>query len=153
MFIFTARVTRKRLIAGLAVFLLLCGTAVTVSSLYSDPDIDVSAAVPVQKKVKTNEDRIAYLEGLGWKVVSEPIAIEELLIPEKFDETYTEYLTLQQKQGFDLTQYCGKRVKRCTYEITNYPTGEGGVQASLLIYKSHPNGQQVPRRRLLGFCK
>lgn len=84
-----------------------------------------SAAVS-PKGVRTNEDRIAYLESYGWSVSSDPIAVEELIIPEQFDETYSQYLELQASQGFDLTDYCGKRVKRYTYEITNYPTGESG---------------------------
>ena len=84
-------------------------------------------------------------------MVSQPLAVEELLIPEQFDETYTEYLDLQKSQGFDLTQYCGKRAKRCTYEITNYPTGEGSVQASILIYKNQVIGGEVLSARLDGF--
>ena len=62
--------------------------------------------------------------------------MEELLIPEEFDETYTQYLALQEQQGFDLTQYKGRRVKRYTYEVTNYPSGEQGVGGSPLISKN-----------------
>lgn len=101
-----------------------------------------SAAVS-PKGVRTNEDRIAYLESYGWSVSSDPIAVEELIIPEQFDETYSQYLELQASQGFDLTDYCGKRVKRYTYEITNYPTGESGIQAGLLVYKSTVIGGDV----------
>lgn len=36
----------------------------------------------------------------------------------------------------NLSKYAGKRVKRYTYEITNYPTGETGILANLLIYKN-----------------
>lgn len=60
----------------------------------------------------------------GWSGLAglpQPIATEELLIPETFDESYTGYLKLQSDQGFALTQYCGKRVKRYTYQLTNYP--------------------------------
>ena len=92
-----------------------------------------------------------YLESFGWTVEPEPLAVEELLIPEEFDETYTQYLELQSSQGFDLTQYCGKRVKRYTYVITNYPTGETGVQAGLLIYKNTVIGGDVLSPQLGGF--
>ena len=77
--------------------------------------------------------------------------MEELIIPEEFDDTYTQYLALQSGQGFDLTQYSGKRVKRYTYEITNYPTGESGVQAGLLIYKNTVIGGDVLSSQLGGF--
>ena len=61
--------------------------------------------------------------------------MEELILPEEFDETYTQYLELQAGQGFDLEAYRGKRVKRYTYEITNYPTGEQGIQAGFSSIK------------------
>lgn len=151
MFIFTARVTRKRLAASAVALVLLCGTVLAVGTLNSGDSIGASATAAAPKKVKTNEDRIAYLESYGWQVNQEPVAVEELLIPEEFDETYDDYLALQQSQGFDLTQYRGKRVKRFTYEITNYPTGETGVQASILIYKNQVVGGEVLSAQLDGF--
>ena len=84
-------------------------------------------------------------------LVAAAIAVEELIIPEQFDETYSQYLELQASQGFDLTDYCGKRVKRYTYEITNYPTGESGIQAGLLVYKSTVIGGDVLSAQLGGF--
>ena len=136
MFIFTARLNRKRLIAGAAALILFCGAALALSTPDSNRSVGTSTVAAPPAKVKTNEDRVAYLQHYGWQVNPEPVSVEELLIPETFDETYEEYLALQQSQGFDLTEYCGKRVKRCTYEITNYPTGETGVQISILIYKN-----------------
>ena len=79
------------------------------------------------------------------------MATQELLIPEEMDESYDEYLTLQSEQGFDLTKYAGKRVKRYTYEVTNYPTGEQGVQANLLLYKNTVIGGEVLSPQLDGF--
>ena len=64
---------------------------------------------------------------------------------------YSQYLELQASQGFELTDYCGKRVKRYTYEITNYPTGESGIQAGLLVYKSTVIGGDVLSAQLGGF--
>ena len=97
------------------------------------------------------EDRVEYLEAYGWEVNSEPLATQELLIPEEMDESYDEYLALQSEQGFDLKQYAGKRVKRYTYEITNYPTGEQGVQANVLIYKNTVIGGEVLSPQMDGF--
>ena len=67
------------------------------------------------------------------------------------DESYQEYLALQSDQGFDLQKYAGKRVKRYTYEIFNYPSGEAGVQANLLICKNTVVGGEVLSPRLDGF--
>jgi len=77
--------------------------------------------------------------------------VEELLIPEEFDETYNDYLKLQADQGFDLTKYRGKRVKRYAYEIKNYPTGETGVQAGLLLYRNTVIGGEILSAQLNGF--
>lgn len=150
MFIFTAKVNRRRLLSGAAALLLLCGLAASAAAMWNGRREAASAAVG-PKGVRSNEDRVAYLEHFGWNVLPEPVAVEELVIPEVFDETYRQYLDLQSSQGFDLTQFCGKRVKRYTYEITNYPTGETGVLAGILIYKNTVIGGDVLSSDLGGF--
>ena len=74
-----------------------------------------------------------------------------MLIPKEMDESYNEDLALQSGQGFDLEKYAGKRAKRYTYEITNYPTGEAGVQVNLLIYKNTVIAGEVLSPQLDGF--
>lgn len=150
MFIFTAKVHRGRIAAVAAAAVAVCGVLVAVTGLLNARGAAVSTSAS-PKGVKSNEDRVAYLESYGWAVSPEAVSVEELLIPEEFDDTYTQYLELQASQGFDLTQYCGKRVKRYTYEITNYPTGETGVQAGLLIYKNTVVGADVLSPELGGF--
>lgn len=151
MLIFTTRITRKKIAVGAAALILVFACVLTVGSNGQADSVGTAATGTVSEKVKTNEDRITYLESFGWQVKQEPLAVEELMIPEEFDSTYEEYLALQSEQGFDLSRYSGKRVKRFTYEITNYPTGETGVQASLLIYKDRVIGGQVLSARLDGF--
>ena len=141
MFIVTARVPKKKLLAGGAALLCCCVVAVS-AVLLSAGGRAVTASAEV-KGVRDNDDRVTYLTQLGWTVSAQPIATEELLIPDHFDETYADYLALQEGQGFDLSRYCGKRVKRYTYEITNYPTGESGVQISLLVYRNTVIGGEV----------
>ncbi|MGN8967253.1 DUF4830 domain-containing protein [Intestinimonas sp. HCP28S3_D6] len=154
MFIWTAKLRRGRLAAGAAALLLaLCGAAVLAGGL-SPGEVDAVSPAPASPKgIKTNEDRVAYLESYGWTVSPEAVSVEELLIPEEFDETYDQYLALQAQQGFDLTQYKGKRVKRYTYEVTNYPSGEQGVEAGLLIYKNTVVAGEVLSTKLGGFIQ
>ena len=149
-FIFTAKVDRRKLAAAAVAGLIFCGALVALFFFLGGNGTAVSALVD-STGVRTNEDRVAYLEQYGWTVDPEPAAVEELLIPETFDETYAQYLELQSSQGFDLTKYCGKRVKRYAYTITNYPTGETGVQAGLLIYKNTVIGGEVLSSQLDGF--
>lgn len=146
MFIVTARIPKKRLLA--AAVAVLCCCAAVLTGIFCAHGLNVvsasSAAVTGEVKgLRKNEDRVAFLRGLGWEVGEEPIATEELLIPETFDESYTDYLALQTGQGFDLSAYCGKRVKRYTYEVLNHPSGEAGVQAALLVYKNRLVGGEV----------
>ena len=149
MFIITARVRKGPILAVAAAASVVCGILLAATDL-GGQDTAVSGVVS-PTGIKTNEDRVAYLESYGWQVSQEPTAVEELLIPETFDESYTQYLDLQTAQGFDLTDYQGKRVKRYTYAINNYPTGETGIQAGLLIYKNTVIGGDVLSPQLGGF--
>ena len=44
-----------------------------------------------------------------------------------------------------------KRIRRYTYEVTNYPTGESGVQANLMLYRTTVVGGEVLSPRMDGF--
>ena len=143
MIILTAKLPRHRkLTIGVAVAALACCAALVLT---------LGGGPAREKGVKSNEDRVAYLQSYGWEVSAEPLATEELLIPKEMDASYDDYLALQSGQGFDLSKYAGKRVKRYTYEITNYPTGETGILANLLIYKNTVIGGEVLSPQLDGF--
>lgn len=151
MLIVTAKVPKRKLAFGVALAALACCCALALNLGSSATREVAGSTVPNPKGVKSNQDRIDFLSSYGWEVVEEPIATQELLIPKEMDESYDEYLALQGEQGFDLSKYAGKRVKRYTYEITNYPTGEAGVQANLLLYKNTVIGGEVLSPQLDGF--
>ena len=150
MLIVTAKMPRRKLTLGVAVAALLCCCAIALNVGQAVREVSASG-VPNPKGVRSNQDRIDYLSSYGWQVAEEPLATQELIIPEEMDASYDEYLALQTEQGFDLAKYAGKRVKRYTYEVLNYPTGEAGVQANLLICKSTVVGGEVLSPRLDGF--
>ena len=150
MLIVTARVPKRKLAVGVALAALACCCALVLNLGTAAREVAGSAA-PDPKGVKSNQDRVEYLNSYGWEVVEEPLATQELLIPAEMDASYDEYLALQAEQGFDLAKYAGKRAKRYTYEITNYPSGEAGVQANLLIYKNTVIGGEVLSPQLDGF--
>ena len=140
MFIVTARLPKKRLLAGAAAALCCVFAVLAFALTLRGQAVAASAEV---KNIRDNSDRLGYLNGLGWQVSEQPIATEELLIPEQFDDSYAGYLQLQADQGFDLTQYRGKRVKRYTYQLTNYPVQDEPVQIALLVYKNRVVGGQI----------
>ena len=152
MLIVTAKMPKRKLTLGVAAAALLCCCAIALNLGQGMIGREVSAsALPSPKGVRSNQDRIDYLAAYGWEVSQDPIATQELLIPEEMDDSYQEYLALQADQGFDLEKYAGKRVKRYTYEVLNYPSGETGVQVNLLICKNTVIGGEVLSPRLDGF--
>lgn len=151
MLIMTAKMPKRKLTLGVAAAALLCCCAIALNFGQAASRQASAAALPEPKGVKTNQDRIDYLSAYGWQVSEEPLSTQELLIPEEMDDSYSDYLALQAQQGFDLRKYAGKRVKRYTYEILNYPTGETGVQANLLIRKNTVIGGEVLSPQLDGF--
>ena len=149
MFIITAKVPWQKLALGAALATLLC-CCTLILNLGTAWETAASVG-PSPKGIRSNQDRVDYLKAYGWELKEEPLATQELLIPEEMDDSYRDYLALQQEQGFDLELYAGKRVKRYTYEITNYPSGETGVQANLLLYRTTVVGGEVLSPQLDGF--
>lgn len=86
----------------------------------------------------TNEDRVAYLQSMGWEVSAEPVETLQFLLPQELAEPYLTYNELQTAQGFDLRRCCGKQVARYTYTVSNYPGRPDGVQANLYICEGQP---------------
>ena len=102
-------------------------------------------------KVKTNEDRIAFLKQFGLEVESEPTEATTVTIPAEFDKVFATYNELQRKQGLDLSSYGGRTVERYTYTVTNYPQYTGTVQANLLIYRGRVIGGDISSADSSGF--
>ena len=150
MLIVTAKLPRRKLAFGAAAAALLCCAAL-VLNLVPAGYRAAPANIPSSRGIRTNTDRVAYLNGCGWQVMEEPLAVEEIRIPEEMDESYRRYLELQAAQGFDLERYAGRRIRRYTYEVTNYPTGESGVQANLMLYRTTVVGGEVLSPRMDGF--
>ena len=87
-------------------------------------------------KISDNDDRIQYLKSFGWEVQEEPEAIEEIIIPQDFNEVFQKYNEIQKLQGFDLEKFKNQRVKRYTYIVTNYPDEPEYVRANIFIFKN-----------------
>jgi len=102
-------------------------------------------------KIKTNEDRIKFLDQFGWKVDSESIEEVTMKIPREFDRVMSTYNELQKRQGLDLTKYKGREVTRYSYNVTNYPGYEGKVTANVIVYKSRVIGGDVSSSDVEGF--
>lgn len=101
--------------------------------------------------VRNNDDRIEFIGHFGWEVKDEPTDIVEVVIPPKFDEVYENYNNIQKHQGFDLEKQQGKRVKRYSYIVTNYPDYPDEVKINLLVLGTKVVGGDVCSTSLDGF--
>ena len=114
MFIVTAKFSRRRVLAAAAVLFLVLALTVLPRACRK---ADEAPSIPAE----TNEQRVAYLVSLGWKVNEQPIETLSVTLGDTLEEPYESYNALQLEQGFDLSRCCGKTLLRYTYVVTNYP--------------------------------
>ena len=103
------------------------------------------------EKIRSNEDRIAFLGEFGWQVDANAAESTTVTIPREFDKVFAAYNELQRRQGLDLSTYSGKTVERYTYPVTNYENYEGTVLANLLIYRGRVIGADICSADTAGF--
>ncbi|MCI9331768.1 MAG: DUF4830 domain-containing protein [Oscillibacter sp.] len=148
MLIWTAKFSRKKAVSTVIFMgVVMAALIVLMGRTPEEPEIPLP-------KLTNNEERVAYLQSLGWEVEPEPIETLQFLLPAELEEPYRSYNELQLSQGFDLTHCCGKQISRCTYTVKNYPDQTDGVQANLYICEDIPvagdvcssgaNGFQIP---------
>ena len=85
--------------------------------------------------IKTNEDRIKFIEGFGLKVKEEAVTEESFPMPDNFDRIINGYNEIQKTQGLDISKYKNKRVTHYSYTVENYDSA-GEVRVNLIIYKN-----------------
>jgi len=132
MLIWTAKFSRKKAVVTIIAFGLVMALLVVLTGRLSAEEGSA------QIKLLSNEDRVAYLEDLGWQIQPEPLETLQFILPEALEEPYLSYNTLQMAQGFDLSACCGKQISRYTYAVTNYPGRPTGVQANLYLCEEQP---------------
>jgi len=149
MFIVSIKTTKKKLFAA-AGLLALCLAVVIISPVASR---QASADMGRNYSASNSQERIAFLSQYGWEVNEEPTEVVEIIIPNEFSTVYENYNQLQLEEGFNLKDYCGKRVKRWTYQVINYPSYENTdlIFANLLIYDGKVVGGDICNVQIDGF--
>lgn len=145
MIIVAKKLRPLRLAVGLALFVLVCGVLGGGLGLVQDiQKAQAVASLQVDPRgIHSNQERVDYLESYGWIVSPEAVSVEEIHLPDSFDDSYSDYLALQKEQGFDLTRYAGKTIQRFTYQVTNYPGLRENIWACLLLYRKEVIGGEV----------
>ncbi len=85
--------------------------------------------------IKTNEDRVKFINSFGIEVKAEPTSEESFTVPDNFDRIIEGYNQVQKTQGLDISKYKGKRVTHYAYEVTNYDY-PGTVYVNLIVWRS-----------------
>ena len=130
-------VTRRRMALMSLALGLVIGSALMLAGCFGgDKEVDIITAA-------TNEERVAYLEGLGWQVEPQPIETLDLQLPEKLEDEWDAYAKLQAGQSLPFADFGGQAVKRYTYTVTNYPEIPQGVQANLYLWGDQIIGGDV----------
>ena len=149
MFIFTAKLNKKKAVLAVLILAAVLIAIIFIAGSFSRSSAERTSALAAI--VKNNDQRVAYLNALGWEVENEPIDEEAVVIPRTFSDVYKEYNELQLAQGFDLSDYGGIEATRYTYEITNYPNETDIVVADLIIYRNEVIAGDVQSTALDGF--
>lgn len=136
MMFMTAKVDLKKSIIVLAV---IAGVILGAVWLLGDGE-DVSTSAMA---VSNNDERVKFLQELGWEAAASPVESSRVKIPKENSEVFSRYNNLQKSQGYDLTQFAGKNVMRYVYKITNYPGATEPVYATLLVYKNQVIGGDI----------
>ena len=101
----------------------------------------------------TEKERQAFLKEMGWEVGSEYKECKVVIIPQKFNDVYTDYNKLQKEQGFDLEKFKGKTVEIYTYDVKNYPDHKENIVANLIVYEGELIGGDVSSVEIDGFMQ
>ena len=145
MLIWTAKFSRKK--AASAVILMgvvMAALIILTGRMPEEPETPLP-------RLTCNEERVAYLQSLGWEVEPEPIETLQFLLPAELEEPYRSYNELQLSQGFDLTRCCGKQVARYTYAVTNHPGPSENVLANLYVCEEYPAAGDICASGAKGF--
>ena len=135
MMIMTAKVNMKKILIVLgAIAALLIG----IIALFGGEESTTTSAT-----VSDNDSRVSFLKSFGWEMTTSPVESGQVRIPTETTEIFDRYNQLQQAQGYDLTQYAGKKVMRYVYKVSNYPGATDPVYATVLVYKNQIIGGDV----------
>ena len=137
MMIVTTRISKKTILAVGAL------TAALLLSLCLFAHVHANPATPDLPQLATNQERVEYLESLGWKLRPEPLETFQFLLPDPLEEPYLSFSELQDAQGYDFAACSGKQVIRCTYQVLNDPRRAEGVQLNLYLCEGYPVGGDV----------
>lgn len=136
MMVLTAKVNIKKIVIILAI---VAAVILAMILLLGGND----NATPTAATVSDNDSRVEFLESFGWDVSASPTESGQVRIPSESSDLFTRYNLLQKSQGYDLSQFAGKKVMRYVYKVNNFPGATEPVYATVLVYKNQIIGGDI----------
>lgn len=153
MFVYATKLTVKKLMIGLLAVAAVAWGISVLAPRESAESVSAETSASLSQRLKTNEDRVTFLQSYGWEIDGTPVTETEVRIPDAFDNAYQSYNELQQRQGLDLERYKGKKAMLYIYSVKNDPSGEDGVTASLVLYRNRLIAADVCSAEANGFIR
>ena len=148
MMVMTAKVDFKKIMLGLAAVAALILSLILLLGGNDSTQTSAPAA-------SSNDQRVQFLKNFGWEVTTSPKESSQVKIPKESSEVFDRYNALQKSQGYDLSQYAGKKVMRYVYQVNNYPGATDPVYATVLVHKNDIIGGDITntaaKGRIQGF--
>lgn len=150
MFVVSIKNAKRKLIAILAVILVIVTLAIVLTKLHTGSQNAEYADKKYSLAAGTNEEKITFFKQFGWNAETEPLSVKDVTIPQTFNDVYVNYNNIQKEQGLDLMPYAGKTCKQWVYQITNYPQQES-MRGTILVYNDRVIGGDLSTPELNGF--
>ncbi len=153
MFVFTAKLNRKKAVAAVVILAVVLAAVILLVSLLGNRPKTESEGKSTPLSVTGPAEAAAYLGSLGWKVDPEPMEVKNLVIPRSFTGVYADYAALQARQGYPIAEYGGMEAVRYTFRVLNYPGTEEEIVADLVVCGQTVIAGDIQSTALDGFMK
>ena len=153
MIVYATKLTVKKAVCGVLAVCGLIWGAGALGDLHTAAVSVSGESGSIACKLRTNEERVEFLERFGISVEDTPVTEAEVRIPEVFDAEYTAYNELQKTMGLDLEAHRGKKAMLYIYAVEDDPSGEEGVTASLLLRRNRLIAADVSSAETDGFMR
>jgi len=99
----------------------------------------------------TEQTMVEYIRSFGWEVEEIPEEQKEIIIPTEWNEVYERYNEVQQRQGFDLSDDCGRKAVVTTFAVLNYPGHPDYIRIHLITAEDEILAADICSIELDGF--
>lgn len=151
MFIFTTKFNKKKAVLAVLILAAILIGIILIAGSIDRANSNSKETAALSAVVKNNDQRVKYLNTLGWEVDKKVLEEQKVVIPRDFTDVYKKYNDIQIAQGFDLKKFGGIEATRYTYKVLNYPEVTGSVVVDLIIYRNEVIAGDVQSNALDGF--